>query len=39
MFSQSFLQFLITGSLIWTGIGVITLLALAFKDWLAGTLW
>lgn len=39
MFSESFLQSLILVAIIWTALGVVTLLVLFLVDWWKGTLW
>ncbi len=39
MFPQSFLQFLIVLSLVWTALGAVLLITLLLRDWLKGTLW
>lgn len=39
MFSESFLQFLITGSLVWTGLGALVLLVLIIRDAIRKSIW
>ena len=39
MFSETFLQILITTSLIWTALGAITLLTLLLLDTLKKSIW
>lgn len=39
MFSEGFLQNLILIAIVWTGLGVLTLIVLFFVDWWKGTLW
>lgn len=39
MFSETFLEFLSIGALVWTGVGALALVALLFRDWIGGRLW
>lgn len=39
MFSETFIQVLIIGSLIWTALGALTLLALILRDTLRKSIW
>ena len=39
MFSETFIQILIIGSLIWTALGALTLLVLLLKDTLKKSIW
>lgn len=39
MFSESFLQILITGSLVWTGLGAVVLLVLMIRDAIGKSIW
>jgi len=39
MFSETFIQILIIGSLIWTALGALTLLILLLQDTLKKSIW
>lgn len=39
MFSETFIQILVTGSLIWTALGALTLIALLTSDALKKSIW
>ena len=39
MFSETFIQILIIGSLVWTGLGALTLLILILRDTLKKSIW
>ena len=39
MFSSEILQTMVIGGLIWTALGVVTLIALLIKDWKNNELW